>query len=164
MPTSYRREVLTQLGGHFAVPPRWRMRLLRKAGVVFDGWAIVLSGLRIAGEGSIRVGDGCFINHDCLIDCAAEVRIGRNVALGNRVSLITSSHEIGDPALRAGDRSLRPITIGDGAWLGANVTVLGGVTVGAGAVVAAGAVVTRDVPPHTLWAGVPARHVRDLPH
>ena len=54
------------------------------------------------------------------------------------------------------------IHIGKNAWLGANVTVLGGVTTGDNAVIAAGAVVTRNVPANTVAAGVPARIVRTL--
>lgn len=46
-------------------------------------------------------------------------------------------------------------------WLGANVTVKSGVRIGCGAVIGAGSVVTRDVPPYEIWAGVPARKIRD---
>ena len=55
-----------------------------------------------------------------------------------------------------------PIMIGDDVWLATRAVVLKGVTVGSGAVVATGAVVTKDVPPHTLVAGVPARVIRSL--
>ena len=54
------------------------------------------------------------------------------------------------------------MTIGDGCWLGARAVVLPGVRIGAGSIVAAGALVTRDVPPNSLVAGVPAKLVRDL--
>ncbi len=163
MPTSRRREVFGYLAGHVLTPQRLRIRLLRAAGVVVERHLEVLSGLRITGEGRLTIGDCSFLNQECLIDTAGDVTIGRNVALANRVSLLTSDHETGDPRARAGTRVLRPIVIGDGSWLGANVTVLGGVTIGAGAVVAAGSVVRADVPPNTLWAGVPARLIRALP-
>ena len=163
MPTSRRREVLGYLAGHVLTPQRARVRLLRAAGVDIGRHLEVLSGLRVTGEGRLTIGDGCFVNHDCLVDAAGDVTLGRGVALGNRVSLITSGHEFGDPRARAGARVLRPIVVGDGTWIGAGATVLGGVTIGAGAVIAAGAVVRTDVPPHTLWGGVPARQLRELP-
>lgn len=163
MPTSRRREVFGYLAGHVLTPQRLRIRLLRAAGVGVEGHLEVLSGLRVTGEGDLFIGDCSFINHECLIDTAGGVTLGRSVALANRVSLLTSGHETDDPRARAGRRVLRPIVVGDGAWLGANVTVLGGVTIGEGAVVAAGSLVRADVPPHTLWAGVPARFVRELP-
>jgi UDP-2-acetamido-3-amino-2,3-dideoxy-glucuronate N-acetyltransferase len=47
-----------------------------------------------------------------------------------------------------------------GATVGSNATILAGVTIGEGAIVGAGAVVTKDVPPHTIVAGVPAKVLR----
>lgn len=55
------------------------------------------------------------------------------------------------------------VTIGDYAWIGLGVTILKGVTIGEGALIAAGSVVTRDIPPRTLAAGVPAKVIKTLP-
>lgn len=57
---------------------------------------------------------------------------------------------------------VRPVTIGDKAWIGLNAIILKGVVVGEGSVVAAGSVVTRDVPPWVVVAGNPAQVVREL--
>ncbi len=67
-----------------------------------------------------------------------------------------------DPGRRRTQVVAAPITIERNVWLGAGATVLQGVTVGSDAVVAAGAIVTRDVPPRTLVAGVPAQAVREI--
>jgi maltose O-acetyltransferase len=55
-----------------------------------------------------------------------------------------------------------PIVIGNNVWLGARTIVLPGVTIGHDSVIGAGSVVTRDVPPRTLSAGVPARPIKNL--
>ncbi|MGV3720878.1 MAG: acyltransferase [Actinomycetota bacterium] len=110
----------------------------------------------------IRFGRCCFINSHVYIDAAAPVTVGDGVAIGHHVVIITTDHAVGPPHHRAGDLRCVPVTIEDGAWIAAGVTLLPGVTVGAGAVVAAGAVVTKDVPPNVLAGGVPARVIRQL--
>ncbi|MDO5014960.1 MAG: CatB-related O-acetyltransferase [Clostridia bacterium] len=53
------------------------------------------------------------------------------------------------------------VNIGNGVWLGDYVKIINGVTIGDGAVVAAGALVTKDVPPHSIVGGVPAKLIRN---
>ena len=54
-----------------------------------------------------------------------------------------------------------PVSIGNHVWIGSKSMILKGVTIGEGSVVAAGAVVVRDVPPHTLVGGVPAKVIKE---
>ena len=110
---------------------------------------------------NIRVGRKVFINQACVLNDIGGIDIGDDVMIGPRVSLLTSGHPL-DPERRRRQIVAAPIVIERGVWLGAGATVLQGVTVGADAVVAAGAVVSRDVPPRTLVAGVPARVVREI--
>ncbi|MBC8135210.1 MAG: acyltransferase, partial [Fibrella sp.] len=109
------------------------------------------------------VGDRCRLNSPLYLDASAPITIGNGVAIGHHVMIVTTGHEIGSPEMRSGRHLHEPVTIGDGAWIAANVTLLPGVTIGRGAVVAAGAVVTKDVPENTLVGGVPARILRKLP-
>ncbi len=105
---------------------------------------------------SIRVGRNVFINQGCTLNDIGGIEIGDDVLIGPRVSLITSGHPL-DPTQRRRQIVAAPIVIERNVWLCAGAIVLQGVTVGEDSVVAAGAVVTRDVPPATLVAGVPAR-------
>ena len=61
------------------------------------------------------------------------------------------------PRLR---NELEPITIGHDVWIGAGVTLKPGITIGQGAVIAAKSLVTKDVPPYSIWGGVPARLIK----
>jgi acetyltransferase-like isoleucine patch superfamily enzyme len=110
---------------------------------------------------SIRVGRNVFINQGCTLNDIGGIEIGDDVMIGPRVSLITSGHPL-DPHQRRKQIVAAPIVIQRNVWLGAGAMVLQGVTVGEDSVVAAGAVVTRDVPPGTLVAGVPAQVVRPI--
>lgn len=143
-----------------------RTMLWRAAGVRVGDRARVLGPLHITCVGNwqqfLSIGNDTLITGPLRIDLAAEVRIGDRVRIGQDVLLLTNDHDIGETQQRCGVLVARPIHIGDGAWLASRCIVLPGVSIGAGAVVAAGAVVTRDVPPDTLVAGVPARVVRSL--
>lgn len=65
---------------------------------------------------------------------------------------------------RAQGITAKGIHIEDDVWLGANAIITDGVRIGKGSVVAAGSVVTRDVPPHTVVAGVPAKPIKQITH
>ena len=112
----------------------------------------------------ISVGDGSHLQRRCTLYAiwGEPIEIGRDVFIGAETMLWTGTHEIGPHAQRCGAGLTRPIRIGDGCWLGARVTVLGGVEIGAGSVIAAGALVSKSVPPDELWGGVPARCIRRL--
>lgn len=104
--------------------------------------------LRTGPEGSIEIGDDTLFNYGVSIEADQSVRLGRRVLLASYVRL-------GD----RGRSGAAPITIGDDVWLAHGVIVEPGVTIGDGSVVSAGSVVTRDVPPHSIAAGNPARAV-----
>ncbi len=114
-----------------------------------------------AGGRRIRVGRRVFINQCCTIYDTGGVDIGDLVLIGPNVNLITVGHAL-DPSHRRQTIEARPIVIGSNVWIATAVTIVGGVTVGENSVVGAGAVVTRDVPPDSFVAGVPARVVRRL--
>jgi carbonic anhydrase/acetyltransferase-like protein (isoleucine patch superfamily) len=114
----------------------------------------LFTGLRVVvDEGAtLRLGSG-YVNHDVRISCFTGVTIGDGVAIAEQVAIRDSdNHDV----VGATRPSFAPVTIGDHVWIGMRATILKGVTIGDGAIVAAGAMVTRDVPPNTLVAGVPA--------
>lgn len=145
---------------------RTRTAMLRAAGVKIGAHSLIQGKMRLTGKGNpcelLTIGENTLVTGGLHVDLGAPVRIGNMVRIGHDVSLLTINHAVGPFYLRAGTSFFGEIVIEDGCWLASRCTVLPGVTIGAGAIVAAGSVVTRDVPKHTLVAGVPARFVREL--
>jgi acetyltransferase-like isoleucine patch superfamily enzyme len=110
---------------------------------------------------NITIGRDVFIGYGCTFTGHGAIDISDQVMIASKVNLVTAGHPV-EPDKRRAYITAEPITIGTNVWIGAAATILPGVTIGADAVVAAGAVVTRDVPPASLVAGVPATVIRHL--
>lgn len=114
------------------------------------------------GSKRIEIGEGTFINYRCFFDGANNISIGKNCRIAMNCSFITSTHVIGDETMRASEGISKPITIGNGCWIGSNSTVLPGVNIGNGTIIAAGSVVVHDCEENSLYAGVPAKKIKQL--
>jgi lipopolysaccharide O-acetyltransferase len=114
------------------------------------------------------IGQHVSISHWCHIACTNSVIIGDHVLIGSKVFITDHNHGIfgshaSSPRIPPLERPLerdRMVNIGANVWLGDGVIVCPGVTIGEGSIAGANAVVTKDVPPFTLVAGVPARPIR----
>jgi acetyltransferase-like isoleucine patch superfamily enzyme len=112
--------------------------------------------------GDVVIGDHTRIGlHNTII---GPVEIGNNVNLAQGITVTALNHNFSDTNKRIDEQgvSTNPVTIEDDVWVGANAVILPGVTIGEHCVVAAGAIVTKDVPPHSLVAGVPAKVIKKI--
>ena len=143
-----------------------RTALWRSAGFEIGKGSQIMGELHLSGQGEwpslFSVGQDTYITGPLRINLGGSVRIGSGVNIGHDCLFLTVDHEIGPPRRRAGWSTHLPIVVEDGVWIASRVTVLPGVTIGRGAIVAAGAVVAADVAPHTMVGGVPARVLRKL--
>ena len=106
---------------------------------------------------NIQIGEGAFLNFNCVILDVTTVIIGAGCQIGPHVQIYTADHPR-DPAERAaGVEFARPIHIGRNVWIGGGSIIVPGVTVGDNAIIGAGSVVTRDVPAGATVVGNPAR-------
>ncbi len=112
--------------------------------------------------GDVMIGNHTRIGlHNTII---GPVEIGSHVNLAQGITVTALNHNFDDTEKRIDEQgvSTNPVTIEDDVWIGANAVILPGVTIGNHCVVAAGAVVTKDVPPHSLVAGVPAKVIKQI--
>ncbi len=103
----------------------------------------------------ITVGDGTYLNRNTLVYAEQEVSIGAGAMIAWDV-IITDTPGFGE---RPGTGEPQPVSIGDGAWIGAKAVIVAGARIGAGAVVAAGAIVDRPVEPGAVVTAKPARPI-----
>jgi len=123
----------------------------------------ICSGAMIVYGSNVSIGDDVYIAYGCWIQGVGGVTLEDQVMLGPYTVLASSNHLKKDGSYRFGGGEHKPIVMRKGSWTGAHVVITAGVEVGPGAACAAGAVVTKDVPPHAVVGGVPARTIRDAP-
>lgn len=110
--------------------------------------------------GHLEIGNNVFINYGSSLVSSNHVKVGNDCLIGTHVMVMDCDfHRVED---KAWDTTGEPIVIEDRVWLGNRSIVLKGVTVGHDSVVAAGSVITKDVPPRTVVAGVPAKVIRQF--
>ena len=112
--------------------------------------------------GDVQIGNHTRIGlHNTVI---GPVKIGNHVNLAQGITVTALNHNFTDSNKRIDEQgiSTNAVSIEDDVWIGANAVILPGVTIGNHCVVAAGAVVTKDVPPHSLVAGVPAKVIKQI--
>lgn len=101
------------------------------------------------------MGAGSCLSHQVDCYCVDKVVIGARVTISQYSYLCTASHDF---SLAEMPLVTAPITIGDDAWVTADVFVGPGVSIGTGAVVSARSTVTQSVEPWTVVSGNPAQY------
>lgn len=96
----------------------------------------------------VAIGDNCFIGHSVVF-----INDNHPASVNSKGELEQEKDWI--------DRYVKTI-VGNNVSIGSNATILGGITIGDGALIGAGSVVTKNVPPNQIWAGNPAKKIREV--
>ena len=118
----------------------------------------IVSPLQVVCADQVKIGKNVFINSNSLLMGRGGITIEDDVLIAANVSLISNNHDMYQRQVLL----CKPVTVRQGAWIGAGATILPGVTVGRFAVIGAASVVTHDVPDYTVVVGNPAKIVRML--
>ncbi len=113
------------------------------------------------GEG-LRIGNNSSIGPFAYIGCSGFIDIGDNVIMGPRVGIFAENHHFDNLKIPIREQGVKRsfVKINDDCWIASNVVILAGVTIGRGCVIASGSVVTKDIPPFSVVAGIPAKVVK----
>ncbi|HSL44466.1 MAG TPA: acyltransferase [Anaerolineales bacterium] len=132
--------------------------------IVMHGAILHVYNFRDMPHSRIKIGRDSLIGEYSVIRGQGGVQIGDRVYTSPFTQIIAVNHVFDDPARPFVEQGITAegIVIEDDVWLGAGAIITDGVRVGKGAVVAAGAVVTKDVAPHTVVGGVPAKPIKSI--
>lgn len=133
-------------------PSRLKSGLLRGFGAQVGRNVVIKPRVNIHFPWKLSIGDDVWIGEEVFILNFEPVRIGSDCVVSQRAFLCGGNHDFRDPSMpyRNG-----PITLGDGAWVGAQTFVGPGVDIGVDSVVAAGSVVTKSLGSNGLYGGNP---------
>jgi tetrahydrodipicolinate N-succinyltransferase len=115
-------------------------------------------------DAMLHVGKDCIFGYNNHITSVRHVSIGDNVLTANNIYISDNLHEYEDqtiPVMHQAIRFKSKVIIGDGAWIGENVSIIGA-SVGRNSVIGANSVVTHDIPDFCVAVGAPARVIRQF--
>lgn len=108
------------------------------------------------------IGDGCRIGNFNHIYATKSIRLGKNVLTADKVYISDNLHgyeDISMPIIQQQIKQIETVTIGDNAWIGENVCILGA-NIGRHCVIGANSVVTKDIPDYCVAVGAPAKIIK----
>ena len=154
---------LEEINATSAAEPERRTALLRALLAAIGDDTTIETPFRCDYGYNVRIGSRSFVNYGCIFLDVRPIEIRDEVLIGPNVQLLTATHPLDATQRRAWLESGQPISIGDGAWLGAGAKILDGANVGEHAVIGSAALVRESVPARAIAVGIPARVVGQRP-
>ena len=139
-----------------------RMFILKKKFRLKNASATFYCGKNCYFSPDMYVGKYVYIGHRCIV--YPRVEIGDYSKIAPDVKIIGGDHrydQVGIPILYSGRAELNETIIGRDVWIGTNSIIMTGVSIGDGSIVAAGSIVTKDIAEFSIYAGVPAKFIKN---
>ena len=132
--------------------------LLRLFGAKIGKGLVIKNNVIIKSPWNLTMGDNVWLGEYCWIDNLDKVAIGNNVCISQGAMILTGNH---DYTVSSFPYRNAPVTIEDGAWVGANTIVCPGITVHTNAILTAGSIATQDMEAGYIYQGNPAQKIRE---
>jgi len=115
-----------------------------------------------SGLNYIQLGDNVFVGADCQFNSSTQIIIGDNCLIASNTTFVDTGHEnVLGTLINKQPCTFESIILGEDVWIGTHCSILKGVKIGNGSIVGAGSVVNKSIPENQIWAGVPARYIRN---
>ncbi|GAB3333803.1 hypothetical protein GCM10027299_41660 [Larkinella ripae] len=113
-------------------------------------------------DNKIKIGNNVFLGRCTEINSKSQITIHDNCWIASNTTIVDIFHET-NPELPIYLQPIKSsaITIEEDVWIGSRSIILPGVRIGKGSVIGAGSVVNKHIPPMQIWAGVPAKYIKD---
>lgn len=131
--------------------------VLRAFGAKIGRGVVIKPQVKITFPWKLEVGDFAWLGEECWLLNLDRITLGSNVCVSQRAFLCTGNHNYRLPTF---DLIVKPITVEDGAWLGAGCWVGPGVKIGSHSILTAGSVMAGDMQPWGIYRGTPATLVK----
>lgn len=132
--------------------------LLRLFGAKIGKGLVIKNNVIIKSPWNLTIGDNVWLGEYCWIDNLDKVAIGNNVCISQGAMILTGNH---DYTISSFPYRNAPVTIEDGAWVGAKTIVCPGITVHTNAILTAGSIATQDMEAGYIYQGNPAQKIRE---
>lgn len=163
----YYKYFLGQLGNKTNIPPSTK---LDKPQNIYIGNKVSLGRMSwlaanpLTGKSTctLTIGDGTYIGNFAHIYCTSKINIGKNVLIADRIYITDNLHsyiDINTPIIAQPILQIGEVYIGDGAWIGENVCIIGA-NVGKQSVIGSNSVVTKSIPDYCVAVGSPAKIIK----
>jgi len=143
-------------------PSKGNLKRLKKLFKKVGEEVFIESGFYCDYGDKISLGDRIYLNANCTLLDGGLISIGDDCLIGPNVQILTINHALSPKERLKKANFASDVVIEDNVWLGAGVIVLPGVTIGSGTTIGAGSIVTQDCDSNYLYAGNPARKIRQI--
>ena len=124
--------------------------------------SFIWDGVHIDSPSKLTIGNNVSINRGCIINAGGDVSVSDDVLIGPEVIIYSQNHIYKNLEKKISEQGylMSSVLISDNVWIGARSIILPGVKIGSNSIIGAGSVVTKDVPSNCVYAGNPAKLIK----